>query len=256
MNWQPSATSARARAEGQKILIIGTGRSGTHWLGHILQSHPGIHVTVEAPPIFNWATEMALDPRKQQLLMPQLVRQYQLEHAAVAPRHYADKSHPNIWQAEELAQRLPDAVFLGIQRNPFATVASMLKHAGVLGWHERWREFPVPNRFLGITRENAATYDALPPAAKCAYRWRSHAERMAELPAALGERLHVIAYEELIREPKAAIARITAFLRLTATIPPPAIKAESLDRWQRELSPDVQQQIATITGVAAESWAR
>jgi hypothetical protein len=143
-------------AGSKKIFVIGTGRSGTHWLGQILQAHPDIHVTVEAPPIFAWSTAMALDPRQSPVLLPQLIRQYEIEHAAVAPRHYADKSHPNIWHAEDLAARLPDAVFLGIQRNPFATVASMLEHAGVLAWHERWREFPVPNRFLGITLENAA----------------------------------------------------------------------------------------------------
>ena len=253
MNRQPPATASPPRAAPLKIFVVGTGRSGTHWLGHILQSHPDIHVTVEAPPIFAWATEMALDPRKQPLLMPQLVRQYELEHAAVAPRHYADKSHPNIWHAEQLAERLPDAVFLGTQRNPYATVASMLKHKGVLGWHDRWREFPVPNRFLGITDENAAAYDALPPAAKCALRWRSHADRMEELRAVLGERLHVVRYEDLILEPESAVARITAFLRLAVPIPHPAIKAESLDRWREELSAEAQRHVAAFTGVAAES---
>jgi hypothetical protein len=242
-------TSSPPPASGRKIFIVGTGRSGTHWLGHILQAHPLIHVTVEAPPIFAWATEMAVDPRRKPLVMPLLVQRYEQEHLAVSPRHYADKSHPNIWHAEDLAERLPDAVFVGIQRNPFATVASMLKHPGVLGWHDRWREFPVPNRFLGITAENAGEYDALPQAARCALRWKSHAERMAKLQTSLGGRLLVIGYEDLILRPDAEVARLTAFLGMATPIPVPAIKAESLDRWRRELSVEVQRQIATIAGV-------
>jgi hypothetical protein len=36
---------------------------------------------------------------------------------------------------------------------------------------------------------------------------------------------------------------------MATPIPVPAIKAESLDRWRRELSVEVQRQIATIAGV-------
>lgn len=256
MNRPPAAPLATPSAanvlpdRGLKIFVVGTGRSGTHWLGQILQSHPDIHVTVEAPPIFTWATEMALDPRKKPDLLPRLVRQYEFEHRAVAPRHYADKSHPNIWQAEDLAARLPDAVFLGIQRNPFATVASMLQHPGVLAWHERWHAFPTPNRFLGITADNQADYASLPPAVKCALRWRSHALRMDELRAVLGGRLLIIRYEDLIVAGPREAARLTDFLRLSVPIPPPSANSGSLDRWRQELPAEVQRQIASVTGIA------
>lgn len=240
-------------AGSKKIFVIGTGRSGTHWLGQILQAHPDIHVTVEAPPIFAWSTAMALDPRQSPVLLPQLIRQYEIEHAAVAPRHYADKSHPNIWHAEDLAARLPDAVFLGIQRNPFATVASMLEHAGVLAWHERWREFPVPNRFLGITLENAAAYPMLPQAVRCALRWQSHAARMDALRAVLGPRLLVVRYEDLILSTANEISRLADFLQLTTPIPLPPVKSESLDRWQHAMPADAIRQVASVTGIAPDS---
>lgn len=248
----PTITGGRGggAVTSHKIFVIGTGRSGTHWLGDILQSHPGIHVTVEAPPIFRWVTDMALDPRRKTALMPKLVARYRHEHAAVAPRHYADKSHPNIWHAEELAAALPDALFIGIRRSPYATVASMLKHARVLAWHDRWRSFPVPNRFLGITSENHHGYDTLPLATRCALRWKSHAARMDELVGVLGDRLLVVGYERLIEETAAEMARLNAFLALDSPVPAPFIKAESLDRWSRELTADEQRQIEEVTGIA------
>jgi hypothetical protein len=245
---QPAIGSGGHR--GLKIFVIGTGRSGTHWLGHILQSHPDIHVTIEQPPIFTWSTEMALDARTKPSLLPQLIAAYAAEHEAAAPRHYADKSHPNIWHAEELAAAFPEAVFLGIRRNPYATIASMLRHPWVLAWQDRWQEFPVPNRFLGITPENHAAYAALPQAARCALRWQAHMERLERLQAALGGRLLVVDYEDLVRNPELPITRLNAFLRLATPIATPTVKAQSLDRWRDELAPAILRQIAAVTGIA------
>lgn len=241
--------AGRRQEPGNKIFVIGSGRSGTHWVGYILEGHPGIHVTIEKPPIFKWVTEIALDPGRKELLLPKLLKRYEVEHQAVRPRHYADKSHPNIWIAEELAAAFPEARFVGIQRNPYATVASMLKHPGVLAWHERWKEFPVPNPFLGITRENHATYEAMPLAAKCALRWKAHRERLLQLRDTLGPRLLVLQYEDVILDPEAQLAALDGFLSLPTPIPKPKVKSESLDRWKTELANDVKEQIAQVTGV-------
>lgn len=230
-----------------KIFIIGTGRSGTHWLGNILDSHPDIHVTIEKEPVFSWVTEMALDPRKKPLLMPGLIRAYQTGHETVAPKHYADKSHPNIWHAEDLAAALPDAAFIGIRRNPYATVASMLKHAGVLQWQERWREFPVPNKFLGITAENREAYDRMPVVARCALRWRSHANRLNDLCKILGERLLIMEYEAMVERIGTQLTKLNNFLRLANPISAPEVKAESKNKWQLALSPEAKRQISYIT---------
>ena len=37
-----------------KVFVIGSGRSGTHWVGYILEAHPDIHVTIETKPVFDW----------------------------------------------------------------------------------------------------------------------------------------------------------------------------------------------------------
>lgn len=129
--WRGRSPSSR------KVFILGTGRSGTHWLGYILESHPDCVATIETRGIFRRVTRMALDPTLRPRLLPGLLRRYRLRHALAVPSHYVDKSHPNLWLAEALADAFDDALFVGIVRNPYATVASMLRHEGVLEWHRR-----------------------------------------------------------------------------------------------------------------------
>ena len=45
-----------------QIFVLGTGRSGTHWLGYILDAHPDIHVAIEERTKFRLATRAALRP--------------------------------------------------------------------------------------------------------------------------------------------------------------------------------------------------
>ena len=99
---------------------------------------------------------MALDPGKRDVLLPKLIERYRIEHQSVSPKHYADKSHPNIWIAEELAAAFPEALFVGIQRNPYATVAGHAEARGRARLAQAMEGIPVPNRFLGITHENRA----------------------------------------------------------------------------------------------------
>ena len=228
----------------KKIFVVGTGRSGTHWLGYIIGAHPDVVATVERPPIFPWVTQMALRPDTVTELYPRLVRRYRHEHGAVLPKHYLDKSHPNIWLAELLAESLPEALFVGIKRDVFGTVNSMLQHQGVLSWIHRWREFPLPSRFLGVGPDAAEAYDALALEAKCAVRWKAHVLQLEHLESALGNRLLVLEYESLQTEIAAELARISAFLGLTTPIPLPHIKTRSLDKWQHELSHEQKRNIA------------
>jgi hypothetical protein len=230
----------------KKIFVIGSGRSGTHLVGNVLDSHPEIAATIEEPGIFETVTTMALDPSTEATLFPQLIGLYEEAHAKVPDKHYADKSHPNIWLAEDLADSFDEAVFVGIQRNPHATVASMLRHDGVTVWHERWRDFPVPNRFLGITEELAEEYDSLPMETKFAIRWRAHADQMARLRESLGPRMMYVDYDRLLQDEQ-VIGDLQEFLELDRPFPPFEMKMKSLDKWRTQLSDD---QIAAVTAAA------
>jgi len=230
------------------IFVIGTGRSGTHWLGRTLKNHPEIRATFEAKPMFRWSTQMALDPGTEDRLLGRLIFAYRCQLFLSAPRHYLAKSHPNIWIAEHLKRAFPRALFLAIERNPFATVASMLRHRGVAGWHHRWRDFPVPNRFLGITTELAQRYDELPLPARCAHRWLAHHERLEKLQPILGDDLLRVQYEELARRPAETMRRVQSFLKLQTPIALPDVQADSLEKWRQQLTPNQVSQIAGVVG--------
>ncbi len=236
------------RGPARSLFVLGTGRSGTHWLGHTLEAHPEVRATIEREPMFGWATRMALDPRLEPRLLPRLLRAYRWQLARSAPLHHLDKSHPNLWIAEHLATGLPGSRFLGIRRSPYATVASMLAHPGVLRWTRRWREFPHPNRFLGITERIAPYYADMPLAARCALRWRAHDVRLAELRERLGDRMLLVEYEQLAHRTAKTLAEIQAFLGLRRPLASPPVRRASLDRWRSELHHEQRSQIAEIVG--------
>lgn len=237
------------RVSSRPVFVIGTGRSGTHWLGYSLGNHPEVRATVEAQPMFGLATSMALNASLEERLFGRLVQAYRWELFKSSPRLYVDKSHPNIWLAEKLKMAFPQALFVGIERNPYATVASMLRHKGVSAWHRRWREFPVPNRFLGITHELAERYDSLPLAAQCAIRWAAHRDRLNELGRILGGDLLRISYETFAHETALTVGTMQKFLGLQQPIPVPEVKMESLDKWRSQLSADDLRHIEDIVGL-------
>lgn len=235
--------------QSSKIFVIGTGRAGTHWLGNILDSHPDIVATIEKRRVFGPVTRMAIDPRYTPILSPVVHLLYRTEHARVAPKHYADKTHPNIWFVEDLARVFPDAKFVGIQRNPYATVSSMLRHDAVRRWSEEWEKYPRPNAFLGITNENEADYRRAPLAAKCTYRWLSHKRELENLAARRPDLVLAVRYEDLMAETDRELERLQQFLGLSSPFPPPEIQLESRDKWRSGLT---ESDIEAIREVTAE----
>jgi len=236
------------RSHTKPVFVIGTGRSGTHWLGYSLEAHPEIYATIEAQPMFDLSTRIALNETLESRLLVKLLAVYKFQLLKAAPRIYMDKTHPNIWIAEKLHRAFPHARFLGIERNPYATVASMMKHGGVSAWHRRWREFPVPNRFLGITEEIAPLYDDLPFASQCAMRWQAHHNKLNELKGTLGPALLTVSYEEFAHNPKEVTEGIQHFLGLRAPIPVPEVKVDSLDKWRDALSDSDVANIERVVG--------
>lgn len=230
------------------VFVIGTGRSGTHWLGYSLANHPEVRSTVEEEPMFGLSKKIALNPPLEDELFDKLVKAYRKQLDKTRKPVYLDKSHPNIWIAERLKAAFPDALFVAIERNPYATVASMMKHRAVSAWHARWREFPLPNRFLGISTEDAKHYDELPLPSQCAKRWVAHHERLNLLRERLGSALFQVSYETFANSPESVIQDLQRFLRLENPLPLPDVKSESLDKWKTQLTAEQIKQIENIVG--------
>jgi Sulfotransferase domain len=249
------AKSLATRRISKKIFIIGSGRSGTHWVASILAAHPQIHIDIEKRPIFSWAKKIALQEHRESSLLPRLLRRYDIEHALVEPLLYADKSHPNLWIADKLAARFPEASFIAVKRSVFGTVASMLKHRGVMRQIQDWERYPIPNRFLGIHEEEAERYASRSLASRCALRWLSHAKQIDSVRTGLGQRCMLVNYEDMQRDSPLIISRLFEFLslRIIADVPEP--RRESFDRWRQELSrrdiQDIEDVVANYGLIAA-----
>jgi hypothetical protein len=236
-----------------KLFVVGSGRSGTHWLGYLLAAFPSTHVTVEKKPIFPWVVTMAQDPSKERELFPRLARAYRWEHASVLPSHYVDKSHPNLWLADRLAAEFPEARFVAIWRRLEGTVASMMKHDGVRHWVEAWDGNPRPNRFLGVSEDFIPVYREMSVPARCAVRVVAHAREIDRLGPALGSRLLVVEYGRLHSNTAHEIRRLADFTGCSAPATIPLPQNESLGKWHAHLSDsDIRDIRATAALLDAE----
>jgi hypothetical protein len=223
-------------SDRRKIFVLGTGRSGTCWLGDVLGQHPAIHSYVETRPLFDWVTQAAVNTRIEQELLPRIFDEYDRLFHDASPLHMADKSHPCIWIAERLAERFPDAYFIGVTRDVEPTVASMLKHAGVRRWCEEWYQYEVPNRFLGITERNFDWYRGATILERCVARWCAHQSELNRLQHALTTRFLLVKYETLVTDTRAALANLQEFLSLNRNFPAITPQTCSLTKWKAELT--------------------
>jgi hypothetical protein len=189
--------------------IVGCGRSGTNWLAQIIDQHPDVFATIEHPDIFPIVTECALDPTdKREKLKP--VFDLYRKHAS-DNKIYLDKSHPNLWHIDLIREEFPEAKFIGIQRDVYGVVSSMMQH-GCAYWGNRWKEFPLPNKFLGVTEETAEEYDKLSLMQKCVWRWCNHNKEMFSKWMYIENNLMVIQYQTLVFEHKPTVSNISRHL--------------------------------------------
>jgi len=237
----------------KKVFVIGCPRSGTNFLGKILSSHPDIVATVENPFIFELSTMIASRPQLKRYLLPLQSTIYRGLHAYYQPKNYADKSHSNLWSAVELSKKFDDAIFIAIWRNPYAVVASMLKHKGVLSrYRGRWKGLKLPNKFLGIMGEYQHNFRKLPLESKCALRWKSHFEKMRQLENVLKDKLLILKYKNLVLETKSELGRIQTFIKLKESFPTQKVKRNPLVKWKRNINGIVKENIDEI--ISNVSW--
>ena len=106
---------------GRLVIGLGTGRTGSTTLSHILVSCGDVCATHENPPMLYWT------PHPEQIA-------FHLARFALLRRHFAlvaDTAHWWINATEALADAVPDLRFIGTLRERDACVASFLRIKGV-----------------------------------------------------------------------------------------------------------------------------
>lgn len=232
------------------IFVLGTGRSGTHLLGRAISSHSEIEGHIEDPRTFHLATRIATEQDLQHSLKTLAMRQVlYYRYGGLLKQSSKDlmleKTHPNIWLAEHLAQKFPQAKFVGIYRGVYPTVSSMLLHDGVMGWYEKLPQNKV-NRFLGITKNNVDYFDELPIESKCALRWKAHKDELNRLKSVLGDRFKLYNYEEFVKTLDRHQDDLADYLGIDNEFDIEPIKIESLDKWKSNLDEEQLENIDEI----------
>lgn len=217
------------------IFVIGSGRSGTHLLGRTVGDIGQVEAFIEDPKLFRKVTRVAVNPNRSKIEVNKILKLYDREFSLTQKAFVLEKTHPNIWLVEPIKDYFETAKFIGIKRNIYATVASMLKHKGVLEWYNVLPLDQV-NPFLGITAENREFFKDLPLESKCALRCKSHFDRLTYLEAEFPEKVLVIDYEDFYNDYERLMKQLESFLGLGKPIKSEPLISSSIDRWQSELT--------------------
>lgn len=220
------------------IFVIGTGRSGTHLLGKLFYSSPEVHVFIEDKKFFSKITNLAtgLDVKTNNIY--ELINNYKKEFNKINKMFVLEKTHPNIWFVEQLEDAFPDAKFIGIKRDVYATVASMLNHKGVLKWYELLSTKKV-NRFLGINEDNVSYFENLPLEAKCALRWKSHTEQLNYLENKFPDKVMILDYKDFYDNKNSLMNKISDFVGLQTLLKCEPLNKNGLLKWKETLSKEM-----------------
>lgn len=194
------------------VFVIGTGRSGTHFMDSVLISNSDFTDLTggrENRFVFEEVTKTALFG--DELKGSTLIKFRALKNYA-RPQVLVDQSHPNIWHVESLLARFPTAKFVGMVRDPLSVTYSTLHHSGVSSWVENYENFPIPNRFLGVNENNLERYKAYNLAQRSALRWAVHMERLDKVKRKYPNSIFIMNYEELCANPERQLSKLSDFL--------------------------------------------
>ena len=243
------------------IFVVGTGRSGTHFLVRLLAGFEHAHDPFggrESEAILQDVAKAALHHR-----MPsEATERHYLDTIGASGPVLIDQHHPNLFFAHHWAERLDDPVFLYPLRPARQIVASMFRHKGVRSWYAYARRrffalsdrLPYPNRFLGV--DGYLEVETTPLHMLCTQRILAHHRICLEQKARLGDRVRIVTYDALVTDPEAEFARVfteTERARLGGFTLVETPNPASLDKYLDVLTVE---QVAEIDAAEADLYAQ
>ena len=203
------------------VFILGCPRSGTTFLGQVLDALPSSSYYFE-PPILKYHTRFAFQqpaPTWQTRMVYQLcLRALLLTAPGHGPR-IIEKNPNHTWIASTLLSLFPDAQFVIITRDGRDTALSLLRKPWHRrdGLHTRRREpggylfGPYPHFY--IEPERATHFAETSDVHRCIWIWRRHAEQIDHLRTALPAHTQFhLRYEDLVRQPRETLLPLLQFL--------------------------------------------
>ena len=283
-----------ARNVTRPVFVIGAPHSGAELVGRALKASPGFHVTFGQQPVLQAVYGFARRPSLYSgrggaaaaVMRDAFAQGWQIgpasclecapacrSAAGLAPgeagpctgqrglARYGDASPDLLYCVDALIAAFPDALIVQVIRDGRDTVAAMLDDQVAMSWFRPGvvnidTEFPNP--FYGVEDEaGRQQYPELPPAGKCALRWRGAIRQAARLRRTLpAEQLKTVRYEDMARDPGATAVALSAFAGAAVAEPAvPAVKRGPGEgpKQRRRLS---YGQLADIDKVAGEELRR
>lgn len=216
------------------IFIIGSGRSGTHFLAETIAKNEKVEAFIEDERYFMSISNLAAgigNPKRFHLHLSQFEGYF----TKSLKQYILDKTHPNIWFVEEIIQKFPEAKFIGLSRDVYSTVSSMLQHPGVLNWY---KILPLnkENPFLGITKKNKKRFENFPIESKCAIRCLSHNSRLSYLRTTFPENVLNIEYDNLYANCTEVREKLESFLGIGIDLAESSLLPKANQKWKNNLT--------------------
>lgn len=264
--------AVRVKAIGtisRPVFVLGCPRSGTTYLGSLLEALPRTTYFFE-PPAFKYYARLVYEGKVSRGAVRRTYRNGFRALMLAAPGNggrIVEKNPPHTWIAESLMEVFPDASFVIIDRDGRDVAASLLEKP----WHLtaslslKRREpgeyiyGPYPHFYIEPERseEFATTCDIH----RCIWIWRRHVEETERLRSVLPAKYcHYIKYEELINRPIGVLGDLLGFLDMCDGVSRGRIlraaesgRSSSIGRWQQKL---YKRDIDVVFGEAGNAMSR
>ncbi|HEY2693021.1 MAG TPA: sulfotransferase [Streptosporangiaceae bacterium] len=245
---RPHILVVNGRKVRQPVFVIGAPHSGADLLARALKRSDGFHVTIGQRSVVSVVYAFARSPSIPRgrgeaaatVLRDAFAQAWQVSAPACLAcspacrdaggvngastcieerdiQRYGDGTPDLMYCAEGLVDAFPDTRIVQIIRDGRDVVAAMLGDPDTLAWFKPGVvnvESEFPNPFFGIeTETDLAAWPRLSLAGKCAMRWRGTVRAMARLRTSMpAERLTTLRYEQVIRQPGAAVKAVSRFI--------------------------------------------
>lgn len=227
------------------LFIVGTGRSGTHYLCKCISRIEGVDDLFggkESKYIFNHVAKSAVNGKS---LGAAVIGYYSIAKRIARPNLLLDQTHPMLWYVESILQQFPKAKFVALKRDVYSVVYSMINHRGVSAWGDDFKKYPVPNKFLGISENNKDRYyETLTPVQRHVFRYCSHMNEIERLQKKFNGSFLVIEYESLAKDMAKEMEKIASFIGRKKPVDFVEFDDRSLSKFKK-LTPEQKREVDT-----------
>jgi hypothetical protein len=221
----------------QEIFIIGTGRSGTHYVTKVINSFENVYDPFKGEENrIDLRIARARAIKNRQTINPVNIAMHKSYSIIARSKgmHYLNQTHPNLFFYEHLSRVFPKAKFVAVMRPELQVVASMMAHSGVTREILRSDLHKFPNQFLGDI--NQGSYEKLSTIEKFALRVVAHYNAINHISDR--ENVMVVNYEDFFLDYRQSYEGLAKFLGINKFDyqQGPAFKADSLGKWKGVIS--------------------